>query len=100
MTNKKIRKIRQVLHEIQEAPVVRHQLEALMEKVGAEMPTAGMDSLKDKCIKSVHSLLQMETMMRACVSARWSCMWAAVAAISSFIGLIASWIMVFCQFGR
>ena len=66
-----------------------------VKKMGIPMPTAGMDSIKDKCFKSVHTALQTETMLDACIWAKRSCFWAAVAAFVSAVSAIAALITVF-----
>ena len=90
MVRNKIRELRQILSEIEKAPSSAggKELEDIVRKVGASLPTAGMDSLKDKCIQSVHTTLQTEMMVKACVSAKWSCFWAMIAAIAACITVV------------
>jgi len=90
MARNEIKELRQILYEIEKSPVSvsGKELENIIKKVGAIMPTAGMDSIKDKCIKSVHTALQTEMMIKACISAKWSCFWAVVAAIAACISVV------------
>jgi len=91
------KKIRHILHEIEGAPVSvsGQELVNIMKRIGVSLPTPGMDSLKDKCIRNVHTYLQTETMVSACTYAKWSCICAAVAAFVSAVSAIAALITVF-----
>jgi hypothetical protein len=84
------KELQKILSEIEEAPinVGCEELRKIMQKVGAPMPTTGMDSIKDKCIKSLHTTIQTEMMIKACIYAKWSCFFAALAAIVACIGII------------
>jgi hypothetical protein len=97
MTKDYIKKLREILHEIKEAPisVSGQELEDIIKRVGVSLPTPGMDSLKDKCIRSIYTHLQTEIMVKACASAKWSCRWAAVAAFMSAVSAIAALIAIF-----
>jgi hypothetical protein len=85
-----IKKFKAVLSEIERAPISAgcSELSEIMKKSGILLPTAGMDSLKDKCINSLHTAIQTEMMYESCRFAKISCFWAAVAAISSFVSVI------------
>ena len=89
MAKNKIKELRQIISEVENAPVSisGKELENIIKKIGVSLPTAGMDSLKDKCVKSIHTALQTEMMIKACVSAKWSCFWAMVAATAACISV-------------
>jgi len=99
MTNDYVKKLRQILHEIEEAPVSvsGHELENITKRIGVSLPTPGMDSLKDKCIRDLHTRFQTEMMVKACASAKWSCFWAAVAAFISAVSAVAALISIFAN---
>jgi len=88
MTN--TRKLKEILSEIEKAPISAGcgELTDIMKKAGILTPTAGMDSLKDKCINSLHTAIQTEMMINSCVYAKWSCFWAAVAAIVTCVSVL------------
>jgi hypothetical protein len=85
-----IKELKKVLAEIENAPITAgcEELAKIMHKAEAPMPVAGMDSIKDKCIKSLHTAIQTKMMIESCVAAKWSCFWAAVAAIVAFISVL------------
>lgn len=85
-----IKGLKKVLSEIEKAPISAgcEELKKIMQKVEASMPEAGIDSIKDKCIKSLHSAIQTEMMINSCTYAKWSCFCAAIAAIASCISVI------------
>lgn len=70
------------------------------------------ESYIGELFNNIRNALQAEMMLNACVSAegssnladkacssaKWSCRWAAIAAIISLIGSVAAWIMVFVEF--
>lgn len=93
MTN--IKRLKEILSEIEKAPISVgcRELTEIMKKTEILMPTAGMDSIKDKCINSLHTAIQTEMMIKSCVYAKWSCFWAAVAAIVSCVSVI---LVLFC----
>ena len=88
MTN--IKELKKILSEIEKAPISAgcEELTKIMQKAEMLMPTGGMDSIKDKCIKSLHTSIQTEMMIKACIYAKWSCFFAALAAIVACIGII------------
>jgi hypothetical protein len=88
MTSSK--KLKEILSEIEQSPISAGcgELSEIMKKAGILTPTAGMDSLKDKCISSLHTAIQTEKMFESCVYAKWSCFCAAVAAIASCISAL------------
>ncbi len=91
-----IKELKKILSEIEKAPISVGcaEIEKIMRKGEIPMPIAGMDSIKDKCIKSLHSAIQTEMMIKSCSYAKWSCFWAAIAAIVSCISII---IVLFCK---
>lgn len=70
-----------------------------------QFPFQGTSILIEKCAEyeticnEIHDniiyKLQTEMMFNACASAKWSCRWAAAAAILSFVSSVAAWIAVF-----
>ena len=94
MTN--IKELKKILSEIEKAPISAgcEELTKIMQKAEMLMPTGGMDSIKDKCIKSLHTSIQTEMMIKSCIFAKWSCFWAAVAAIVACISVI---LVLFCR---
>ena len=90
-----IKELKKFLSEIEKAPISAgsEELSKIMQKAKTPMPVAGMDSIKDKCIKSLHTAIQTEMMIKSCISAKWSCFWAAVAAIVACISVI---LVLFC----
>jgi hypothetical protein len=90
-----IKELRKILSEIEKAPISAgcEELRKIMQKAETSMPVAGMDSIKDKCIKSLHTAIQTEMMIKSCISAKWSCFWAAVAAIVACISVV---LFLFC----
>ncbi len=85
-----IKKLKNILSEIEKAPISVGcgELTEIVKKANISMPTAGMDSLKDKLINSLHTAIQTEMMIKSCISAKWSCFWAAVAAIAACISVV------------
>jgi len=96
MAKDDMKKLRQVLYEINEAPVTAsgQDLEDIIRRAGVCLPTPGMDSLKDKCIRAVHTHLQTQIMVEACNFAKWSCICAAIAAFSSAVSAIAAVVII------
>jgi hypothetical protein len=87
-----LKKLKLILSEIEKAPISAgcSELADIMKKAGILIPTAGLDSIKDKCINSLHAAVQTEMMFKACSYAKWSCFCAAVAAIVSCISVLLS----------
>jgi hypothetical protein len=85
-----IKKLKNTLAEIENAPISAgcEELWQIMRKADVPMPVAGMDSIKDKCIKSLHTSIQTEMMIKSCNFAKWSCFWAFVAATVALVGTI------------
>lgn len=85
-----IKELKKILSEIEKAPISVgcEELTKIMQKAETPMPIAGMDSIKDKCINSLHTAIQTEMMIKSCVYAKWSCFWAAVAAIVTCVSVL------------
>ena len=96
MTNRKIRKIKRELYEIQTRPRGDGKLErirTLAKSVLAPIPDAAKKTQKDlvdALIRNIHMVLQTEMMLNACISAKRSCFWAAIAAIAACFSIILS----------
>jgi hypothetical protein len=121
MTNKKIEKLKQELHEIQGIPEISEQFERVQEfvkRIGALIPhksatvsmgirtnsdgtkqfarsssTAEKKAFIDETIRNIYTMLQTEMMFNACIFAKHSCFWAAIAAIVACISTI---LVLFC----
>jgi hypothetical protein len=68
----------------------------------AKTTTVGMEGICGELINNIHRALQTKMMLNACVSAekscklaKWSCFWAATAAIISLIAAIAAYVSIF-----
>jgi hypothetical protein len=85
-----LKKLKEIFSEIEKAPFSAGcaELKEIMNKAEVPIPTAGMDSIKDKCINSLHNAIQTEMMIKSCSYAKWSCFCAAVAAIASCISVL------------
>jgi len=97
MTNEEIRSIKQKVYEIQTAPPSGEQLqriEDIAKRTGASLPEwlHTQDPTSRKNInfiaKNIHTVLQTEMMFNACVSAKWSCLFAAIASIVACVSII------------
>ncbi len=116
MISKEIEKLKQELYEIQCIPDINTQLEHLQEfakRIGALMPckshTGGVEHREnsngtirnayistpadkktfiDKTICNIYTMLQTEMMFNACIFAKHSCFWAAIAAIAACLSVI------------
>lgn len=106
MTNREIRKAKQKLYKIlndENSNTKRwNQLVVLAKELNAPVPAGQhvqfpIDSI-NAITPNIHTVLQTEMMLDACVSAKRSCRWAAIAAIISLVGSVAAWIMVFVEF--
>jgi hypothetical protein len=99
MTNKEIEKIKQEVYEIQKVTDSRQQLEpikAVAERIGARLPVHSSEEQKhfiSETIHNIHIVLQTEMMFNACIFAKRSCFWAAIAAIASCISVL---LVLFC----
>ena len=93
MTNKEIKKAKQELYRILKEGDPDQQkvnkLRDLAGKLNAPIPVEGSwMAFVDKITRNIHIVLQTEEMFNACVFAKWSCLWAAVAAIAACISVI------------
>jgi hypothetical protein len=77
-------------------------IEGILKVVGDEARTiTEIDVIKTRLAKcegiyrelhhNIHYTLQTEEMFNACVSAKWSCVFAAIAAIAACIGIFLTW---------
>ena len=111
MTNREIKKAKQKLYEINNkecTPDERwSQLLALAKEVNAPVPTGHSQSRIDAVNainRNIHTVLQTEMMLNACVSAKESCelakqacRWAAIAAIADCIGIVSYFVAMLCS---
>jgi len=116
MTNQEIQQNKQKLHNIQTQPPDDEQTKqiiTLAEEIGASIPhwiVSGDSSSRNiinQISSNIHTVLQTESMLNACVSAeqscelakqssitaKWACIWAAVAAIAACISIALSLFM-------
>ncbi len=93
MTNREIKKYKQKLRYIGtlEQEEQRKQLEALSEEIGASVywkyGEMGEGEYVNSIRDNIYMVLQTEMMLNACVSAKWSCLFAAIAAIVACISV-------------
>ena len=98
MTNKEIEPAEKELSEIEGMPHndIGVALEKFIEKHGIhKVPQLhrGTDSTdwRKKTFDNAHTFLQTKMMLNACISAKQSCKWAAIAATVAALGVLASW---------
>lgn len=101
MTNKEIEQVKQEVFEIQKKKPMSEQLEpmqAVANRIGAPIPVGYTQKTQAEFIcdvfRNIHVVLQTETMVNACISAKRSCIWAAVAATVALLSAVAAWITV------
>ena len=103
MTNKELKQAKKDLCDILKTPTKRelqhNQLEEWLTKYGvyhrqSESIEEGGVVWWREAIENAHRFLQTEMMFNACVSAKSSCRWAAVAAIAALIATTAAWVTV------
>jgi hypothetical protein len=109
MNNKKIEQAEKELLEIEAKPLSEQKelLQSYLKKYrihGYEKlqdPNAGETPSIREGFKSGHTWLQTQTMINTCITAKWSCFWAAIAAVAallaviiSLVGTLASWVSV------
>lgn len=73
------------------------KLVKLQEDLGIKLPHTMEYTIQKKIFHittGIHTLLQSKMMLKACVSAKRSCRWAAVAATLSFFGMLGAWAAV------
>lgn len=104
MTNKEIEKAKQKLNEIMNKKCSNNerwnQLVTLAQEINAPVPTGFQQNPIDSINainRNIHTVLQTEMMLNACVSAetssdlaKRSCRWAAIAAIAACISVVLS----------
>lgn len=90
MAKKRIKELQKFLSKIRNNTegLEAKDFETWIKKSDIQVQTAGMDNIKHKCIQAVHTELQTETMLYACILAKWSCFCAAIAAIVACISVI------------
>lgn len=95
MARNRRKELLQALSKIKEIPndVEGKAFEDEIKKLKIPVRTAGMDNIKYRCIQRIHTDLQTETMLDACIMAKWSCFCAAIAAIVACISVI----LTLCQ---
>ena len=57
--------------------------------------TGRMEAWKDEMFEIAHRFLQTATMVNTCNTAKWSCIWAALAATLSLFSMVAAWLIVY-----
>jgi hypothetical protein len=100
MKQRKVNKYKQELHEI--LGVEDHQEQygnarSLQTRMRINVPLAVGDAEErttDCILRGIYTVLQTETMVNACNFAKWSCIWAAVAATVALIAAGAAWTTV------
>ena len=105
MKNREIRRAKQKLYEILNKECRNaerwDQLVALAQELNAPVPSGLHSEFPTDSINAItlniHTVLQTEMMLNACVSAKRSCFWAAVAAIVACISVILSVILIMCS---
>ncbi len=107
MTNEEIEKIEQKLSEILKMPFEKQpgELQKLGNEAGVNLPHSSERHVQKQTItmtQAMHSFLQSKMMLNACASAetssdlakqacnsaKWSCRWAAIAAIVACISIV------------
>jgi hypothetical protein len=98
MTNKEIKQAEKDLSAISKLSF-DDQPDKLLElgrKIGINPPHNPNNQRQGQVIymtQAINSFLQTKMMLNACVSAKWSCFWAAIAAIASCISVL---LVLFC----
>ena len=105
MTNKEIEQAEKELCEIEKnmgdpkGPKDDKPVNKFLEKYGihkAAQPGSNATSVewREQTFRNAHTFLQTKMMLNACVSAKSSCKWAAIAASIALLATIAAWITV------
>ena len=95
MTNRKIKEHKNEVYRIvneKDRKERQRLIIALANKIGA--PLRGQTTAPqfiDDTIRSIHIVLQTEMMLNACGSAKWSCLWAAIAATVACISVVLTY---------
>jgi hypothetical protein len=99
MTNKEIRKYKQKQRDALSKETyteIQELLKSIAKELRVKLPD-GMPEIQRNHILQINSTIydaiQTEEMFNACVSAKWSCFWAAIAAIASCISVL---LVLFC----
>ena len=94
MTDKELREIKQKVRDINKGPEteVERELRKIAKEIGAVEPEA--HTWVEQLNRAIHAVLQTEMMSNACVSAKWSCIFAAIAAAVAFLSMLAAWATV------
>ena len=89
MTNEEIKNVKQSLKDINTKPLEKRgdSLQKIAIDIGAHMPISAPSSMIH-LYEKIQTVLQTEMMLNACVSAKRSCFWAAIAAIAACISVI------------
>ena len=102
MTNKELKQAKQKLCDILKEEGNNRarwaKLRSLAGELNAPVPSGLHDAFPIDSInaitKNIHTMLQTEMMLNACISAKHSCKWAAIAAFIALLATIAAWITV------
>jgi hypothetical protein len=103
MTNTEIQQAKQELYKIQKEVEIKkkyEQIKKLASRVGAYIHprhTQAQEEFVTEMAYKIHVVLQTEMMLNACVSAKQSCFWAAIAAILAGISIILTTILAFVR---
>lgn len=92
MTNKKIRQYKEDLKKAHNKPwpEIETEKRKIAENLSVKLPDGLSDGQRKELVQlnaSIHDVLQTEMMFNACVFAKRSCFWAAVAATVSLVSL-------------
>ncbi len=92
MTNRKIKEHKNELYSIvnkKDSKERQKLIIALARKIGVPLRAVTIaPQFIDDTTRSIHTVLQTETMLNACGSAKWSCFWAAIAAAVACISVV------------
>lgn len=94
--NKHKQRLSKIL-EIESRPEQMEEAQALQQTMGKNLPLAigeSQEAYTHHLIGAIYTVLQTETIVNACNFAKWSCIWAAVAATVALIAAGAAWITV------
>jgi len=91
MTNQEIKVIKQRLKDINHLPFEKRgkPLQEIAIDIGANLPISA-PSAQIHLFEKIHTVLQTEMMLNACVSAKQSCFLAAIATIAGCISIIVT----------
>lgn len=106
MTNKEIKQAEKELcsaEKMEKSPERQTKLKNWAEKHHlhlVQVRRGGMESWQDDMFEVAHRFLQTATMVNTCNTAKWSCIWAAVAATLSLFSVVAAWLIVYLTVNR